>query len=60
MTPTHLSVAFIVASANDYEKKHAPDQFDETVEAMEGQVKRMVADPLYSIRKFREKAAGVV
>jgi transposase len=53
-----LPVAFIVAPANENEKRHAPYLLDKTVEATEGRVKRLVADPQYSSRRFREKAAG--
>jgi transposase len=53
-----LPVAFIVASANENEKRHAPDLLDKTVEATKGRVRRLVADPQYSSRRFREKAAG--
>ena len=53
-----LPVAFIVAPANDNEKKHAPDLLDKTVEATKGRVRRLVADPQYSSRRFRGKAAS--
>ena len=52
-----LPVAFIVAPANENEKRHAPDLLDKTVEATKGRVRRLVADPQYSSRRFREKAA---
>jgi len=53
-----LPVAFIVAPANENEKKHAPDLLDKTVEATRGRARTVVADPQYSSRRFREKAAG--
>ena len=53
-----LTVAFIVAPANENEKSHAPDLLDKTVEATKGRVRTVVADPQYSSRRFREKAAG--
>ena len=53
-----LPVAFIVAPANENEKKHAPDLLDKTVEATKGRVRMVVADPQYSSRRFREKGAG--
>ena len=53
-----LPVAFIVAPANENEKKHAPDLLDKTVEATKGRVRRLVADPQYSSRRFRGKAAS--
>ena len=51
-------VAFVVAPANENEKRHAPDLLDKTVEATKGRVGRLVADPQYSSRRFRERAAG--
>ena len=53
-----LPVAYIVAPANDNEKKHAPSLLDKTVEATKGRVRTVVADPQYSSGRFREKAAG--
>ena len=53
-----LPVAYIAAPANENEKRHAPDLLDKTVEATKGRVRRVVADPQYSSRRFREKAAG--
>jgi transposase len=53
-----LPVAFTVAPANDNEKKHAPDLIDKTVEATKGRVRRLVADPQYSSRRFRGKATS--
>ncbi len=57
-----LPLAFIVASANDNEKKHAPGLLDKTVEATGGRVETLVTDSQYSSRRFREKVAdcGVV
>jgi IS5 family transposase len=52
-----LPVAFIVAPANENEKRHALDLLDKTVEATSGRVRRLVADSQYSSRRFREKAA---
>ena len=49
---------YIVAPANDNEKKHAPSLLDKTVEATKGRVRTVVADPQYSSGRFREKAAG--
>jgi IS5 family transposase len=53
-----LPVAFIVAPANENEKKHAPDLLDKTVEATKERVRRLVADPQYSSRRnnYREKS----
>jgi transposase len=53
-----LPVAFTVAPANENEKKHAPDLLDKTVEATKGRAKRLVADPQYSSRRFRGRAAS--
>ena len=50
-------LAFIAASANENEKRHAPGLVDKTVEATGGRVRRFVADSQYSSRKFREKVA---
>ena len=57
-----LPLAFIAASANDNEKKHAPGLLDKTVEATGGRVETLVTDSQYSSRRFREKVAdcGVV
>ena len=57
-----LPLAFIAASANDNEKKHAPGLLDKTVEATGGRMETLVTDSQYSSRKFREKVAdcGVV
>jgi hypothetical protein len=48
----------VEAPANENEKKHAPDLLDKTVEAINGRVRRLVADPQYSSRRFRGKAAS--
>lgn len=40
------------------EKRHAPRLLDKAVEATKERVRRLVADPQYSSRKFRERAAG--
>ena len=53
-----LPVTFLVAPANENEKKHAPDLLDKTVEVTKGRVRRLVADPQYSSRRFRGKAAS--
>ncbi len=57
-----LPLAFIAASANENEKKHAPELLDKTVEATGGRVETLVTDSQYSSRKFREKVAdcGVI
>jgi len=57
-----LPLAFIAASANENEKKHAPGLLDKTVEATGGRMETLVTDSQYSSRKFREKVAdcGVV
>jgi len=57
-----LPMAFIAASANDNEKKHAAGLLDKTVEVTGGRVETLVADSQYSSRRFREKVAdcGVV
>ena len=57
-----LPLAFIAASANENEKKHAPELLDKTVKATGGRVATLVTDSQYSSRKFREKVAdcGVV
>jgi len=53
-----MPVAALVASANENEKRHAPGLLDKTIEATKGRVRMVVADPQYSSRRFREKAAG--
>ncbi len=57
-----LPLTFIVASANDNEKKHAPGLLDKAVEATGGRVGTLVTDSQYSSRRFRGKVAdwGVV
>ncbi len=57
-----LPLAFITASANDNEKKHAAGLLDKTVEATGGRVETLVTDSQYSSRKFRRKVddCGVV
>jgi transposase len=57
-----LPLAFITASANDNEKKHAPGLLDKTVEATGGRMETLVTDSQYSSRRFRGKVAdwGVV
>ena len=57
-----LPLAFIVASANENEKKHAPGLLDKTVEATGGRMGRLVTDSQYSSQRFRGKVAdcGVV
>jgi len=50
-----LPLAFITASANDNEKKHAPGLLDKTVEATGGRVETLVTDSQYSSRRFRER-----
>jgi hypothetical protein len=51
-------VAYVAAPANENEKRHAPRLLERAVEVTEGQVRTVVADPQYSSRRFREKAAG--
>ncbi len=53
-----LPLAFIAASANDNEKKHAPGLLDKTVEATGGRMETLVTDSQYSSRRFRDKVAG--
>jgi len=57
-----LPLAFIAASANENEKKHAPELLNKTVEATGGRVETLVTDSQYSSRRFRGKVAdyGVV
>ncbi len=57
-----LPLAFIAASANENEKKHAPGLLLKAVEAAGGRVETLVADSQYSSRRFRGKVAdcGVV
>jgi len=52
-----LPLAFIVASANDNEKKHTLELLDKTVEVTGGRVETLVADSQYSSRRFRGKVA---
>lgn len=52
-----LPVAFTVASANDNEKKHAPQLLEKAQEATKRRVRRLVADSQYSSDRFRSKAA---
>jgi IS5 family transposase len=52
-----LPLAFITASANENEKRHAPKLLDKTVEATGGRVETLVTDSQYSSLKFREKVA---
>jgi len=53
-----LPVAYIAAPANENEKKHAPDLLDKTVEATNGRVRTVVADPQYSSGRFRGKVTS--
>jgi len=46
----------VAAQAN--EKRHASGLLDRAVEVTGGRVRALVADPQYSSRRFREKAAG--
>ena len=52
-----LPLAFIAASANDNEKKHAAGLLDNAVEVTGGRVETLVTDSPYSSRKFRERVA---
>ena len=54
---SELPVAFIVAPANENEKRHAYKLLDKTLEATGRQVKKVVADSQYSSKRFRKKAA---
>jgi len=55
---SELPVAFIVAPANENEKRHAYKLLDKTLEATRGHVKKLVADSQYSSKRFRKKAAN--
>ena len=55
---SELPVAFIVAPANENEKRHAYELLDKTLEATRGRVKKLVADSQYSSKRFRKKAAN--
>lgn len=55
---SELPVAFIVAPANENEKKHAYKLLDETLETTRGRVKKIVADSQYSSRRLREKISA--
>jgi transposase len=54
---SELPVAFIVAPANENEKKHAYKLLDKTLRATKGRVKILVADSQYSSKGFRKSAA---
>ena len=54
---SELPVAFIVAPANENEKKYAYKLLDKTREATKGRLKMLVADSQYSSNRFRKKAA---
>lgn len=54
---SELPIAFIVAPANENEKRHAYKLLDKTLEATNGRVKKLVADSQYSSKRFRKKAA---
>lgn len=54
---SELPVAFIVAPANENEKRHAYKLLDKTLEATGRRVKKLVADSQYSSKRFRKKAA---
>ena len=53
-----LPVAYVAAPANENEKRHASLLLERAVEATGGRMRTVVADPQYSSRRFREKAAG--
>ena len=56
------ALAFIAASANENEKRHAGGLLDKTVAVTGGRVETLVIDSQYSSRRFREKVAdcGVI
>ena len=54
---SELPVAFIPAPANENEKRHAYRLLDKALEATGGGVKRLVADPQYSSKRFRKEAS---
>ena len=51
-----MPIAFIVAPANENEKRHAYNLLDKTLEATKGRVRKVVADSQYSSKRFRKKA----
>jgi len=55
---SELPLAIIVASANENEKKHAPELFRKALKATEQRMKTLVADSQYSSRKLRIQASG--
>jgi len=52
---SELPLAFIVAPANENEKKHAYKLLEKTLKLTRGRVKTLVADSQYSSRKLRKK-----
>ena len=55
---SELPLAFIVAPANENEKKHAYRLLDKTLEVTNGRVEKLTADSQYSSARFREEAAS--
>jgi transposase len=55
---SELPVAFIVAPANENEKRHAYKLLDKTLRATKGRVKTLVADSQYSSGRLREKLSA--
>ncbi len=54
---SELPLAVIVASANDNEKKHAPELFKKALRVTRKRMKLMIADSQYSCSGQREQAA---
>ena len=54
---SELPLAVIAASANDNEKKHAPDLLEKALRATKRQTKFLVADSQYSCRSLRDQAS---
>jgi len=52
-----LPLAFIAASANENEKKHAPELLDKTVAVTGGRIETLVTDSQYSSKRIRGKIA---
>jgi transposase len=55
---SELPLTFIVAPANENEKKHAYRLLDKNLKVTRGRTERLVADSQYSSEKFREEAVG--
>lgn len=54
---SELPLAVIAASANDNEKKHAPELLEKALRATKKQTKALVADLQYSCRSLRDHAS---